>query len=879
MNPEYGAFCGSDPHFYDRPRARGDVGGTPASDWYPAARGPLPSGWQRADRGDWVSWSPAAASLPQQGWKIHVSATLDNAPAVLERVVALCVSRKVPFKCVPSPALLLRRNAKYADRAGSGKFVTVYPDDERRLRELCEGLCEELAGEEGPDILSDLRCGSAPVHVRYGAFAARYCPAPDGRLVPAIADPDGTLVPDPREPGLRLPPWVELPEFLRPHLSARQATGLGDLPYQVETALHFSNGGGVYAARDTRTGERVVLKEGRPHAGLAADGADAVRRLGREREALETLRGLPCVPGLRDSFTVAGHHFLVLDHVAGTPLNTAFARRFPLSAAAPTAAELAAHTAWAHRVYALVERAVEQIHARGTVIGDLHMANVMLRSETGPDGTEVPAQVVLLDFEAASPAIDRRRQVVANPAFVAPSDRRGAAVDRYALACLRLALFLPLTTLFGLDRGAARRLADAAAEQFPVDRAALSTAVAEVEKGAPPPSTAAEPPSLTAWEPARDSMVRALLASATPERTDRCFPGDIAQFATPTGGLSLAHGAAGVLYALHAVGAPRCREAEEWLLARSKEPLSGSACGLHDGLAGVAWTLDRLGHPAQARELALVVAGEPLDALAPTLHGGQAGIALALDALAAGHDGPEAAALSAAAERCFRAVESAVREERPLPRGGLLHGGAGLALALVRRYERIGEARLLDLAATALRRDLARCHTQQGTGALMVREGTRAMPYLGAGSAGIAAVLDDYLHHRPDDTPLAEAREALLRATLSAFYIQPGLDRGVAGLVLYLARTSAGDAEERAGTVARHLTLLRRQAVPWQGELAFPGEQLMRLSMDLSTGTAGVLLALGSATGRVPGAHLPFLPPLGGPQTGPDPGAESEWHL
>ncbi len=35
----------------------------------------------------------------------------------------------------------------------------------------------------------------------------------------------------------------------------------------------------------------------------------------------------------------------------------------------------------------------------------------------------------------------------------------------------------------------------------------------------------------------------------------------------------------------------------------------------------------------------------------------------------------------------------------------------------------------------------------------------------------------------------------------------------------------------------------------------------MRLSMDLSTGTAGCLLALGSALHDQP-VHLPFLPPL-----------------
>lgn len=50
------------------------------------------------------------------------------------------------------------------------------------------------------------------------------------------------------------------------------------------------------------------------------------------------------------------------------------------------------------------------------------------------------------------------------------------------------------------------------------------------------------------------------------------------------------------------------------------------------------------------------------------------------------------------------------------------------------------------------------------------------------------------------------------------------------------------------------------QALPYGGGLAFPGNQLLRLSMDLATGTAGVLLALGAASQQQPAA-LPFLGP------------------
>jgi hypothetical protein len=59
------------------------------------------------------------------------------------------------------------------------------------------------------------------------------------------------------------------------------------------------------------------------------------------------------------------------------------------------------------------------------------------------------------------------------------------------------------------------------------------------------------------------------------------------------------------------------------------------------------------------------------------------------------------------------------------------------------------------------------------------------------------------------------------------------------------------------------LEQLRRlgwHAVGHRGLLAFPGDRLHRLSADLATGSAGVLLALGAVLGQGP-AHLPFLGP------------------
>src|SRR5262249_47626144 len=155
------------------------------------------------------------------------------------------------------------------------------------------------------------------------------------------------------------------------HLDARNAVTMAGSPYRVTEALHFSNGGGVYAGEDTRTDRRVVLKEGRPHAGLAADGADAVTRIRREHQMLERLAGIEGVPEVVDYFVVGEHHFLVEEFVEGRPLNTFFAERHPMLDPEPGAWQLAAYADWALKVYAGTERVIRAIHARGVVFNDL----------------------------------------------------------------------------------------------------------------------------------------------------------------------------------------------------------------------------------------------------------------------------------------------------------------------------------------------------------------------------------------------------------------------------------------------------------------------------------------------------------------------------
>lgn len=845
MDQDYQPFCMADPSFYDAMHSQATAGESFAT----AARS-LPKGWTLHEQDDWfVVNPPVRQEIPLQGWKIHASATQDNADRVLDTVWEYCVARGISFKFLRSSSALLARVSKYAPRGYAGKLVTIYPEDDTACERILTELGDQLDGEASPYILSDLRWGNGPLYVRYGAFANRYTVDGSGVVVEAIADPDGNLVADRRDPVFHVPPWVTLPAFLAPHLAARNGVTVTDLPYTIERVLHFSNGGGIYAGRDTRTGKEIVLKEARPHAGLDTYGHDAVRRLTREYETLTALAGVPGVPAVHDLFWLGEHRFLVMDHVEGDVLGKAIVLRYPLIDPASTEEDYAEFTRWAMDIHRQVSETIAQIHERGIVYGDLHLFNIVVREDD---------TVALLDYEVTSTVREATRPGLNNPGFAPPRDVHGFGIDDYALACLKFALFLPMTNLLGLHRLKARHFAEIITEHFPVPMDFLRPAVDTIV----PPGTPDVPnpriePDPAAWPGLRDELVRSIRASATPERDDRLFPGDPQQFAV--GALGLAYGAAGVLYALDVTGAGRFEEYEEWLVRRATNPASGSRLGLYDGLHGAAFTLAHLGYRQEALDVVDICLRENWESMGHDLFGGISGFGLNLLHLAdsTGEPALRVAAIRAASLVAVNPDDSGV--DNPIsgsgqPWAGLFRGRSGAALFLIRMFDETRDSAYLDGAAEALRFDLRRC-VLRDNGTMEVNEGWRSMPYLDGGSIGIGLVLDEYLRRRHDDQ-FADAAAAVARTAQSPMYILPGLLTGRAGVLAYLA----GRVEHPASDpdVARQVRNLAWHALPFGDGTAFPGTGLLRLSMDLATGTAGVLLALGAALHDRP-VHMPLL--------------------
>ncbi|WP_285733688.1 class III lanthionine synthetase LanKC [Kitasatospora phosalacinea] len=861
MDNRYEAYAYADPLFYDSPRRWG------AAEEFDAVTRPLPAGWERGDLEIWAVVRPTGVRLPDQGWKVHVSSCAEDAEEVLETVFAYCLRERIAFKFLRGLPILQVQNSKYAARGASGKFCTIYPVDDHALERCLDGLGALLAGRRGPYVLSDLRWGEGPLYLRYGGFAEQYCRNEAGERVLALTRPDGRQVPDVRGPGFAVPDWAPVPSFVAAAVAARAAQHDDQLPYIVERVLHFSNAGGVYLGRAAEgDGPQVVLKEARPFAGLDQRGVDAVTRLRNEHRILTRLAGLPGVPEQYGLLTVWEHEFLVQEYVEGRSLSEWLTAEYPLVHPDAGPEAVAAYTRDALGIVDRLERTLAGLHARGVVFGDLHPRNLILR----PDG-----ELCFIDFELASTVEEFVRPALGAAGFTAPRGYTGAEIDRYALAAVRLWLFYPLAQLPALDPGKAGELADAIEARFPVP--AGFTDPIRRYLGAAPHDGRAERPALGRgraeahallaaaepdWPRIRDALADGITATATPDRADRLFPGDVAQFTH--GGLGIAHGAAGVLYALHVTGAAVDPGHVRWLTDAART--RGTTPGLYHGGHGVAYVLDLLGERETALGLLERAAppgtrqsrgaaderadGDPGTGLAT----GAPGIALTLlhFATVTGDerhlDDALALARSAAAT-----LEKAGRAD-PGRRAGLLAGASGAALALVRLAEHTGDRALLDQAEALLELDLDRC-AAVADGTVQVVDGRRVLPYVETGSTGIGLAVDALLAHRPD-SPAGRHQAAIRGAAAPEFIIQPGLFNGRAGLIGYLALTQhrAADPDDRT-LLDRHRALLTLHQTTYRGHPAFPGDQLLRLSADLATGSAGILLALGTAL-----AGTRFLP-------------------
>ncbi|MGW3353637.1 class IV lanthionine synthetase LanL [Nonomuraea rubra] len=335
-------------------------------------------GWLTQPHGIWCYVEPPGHAMRAQGWKIHLSATPASAVSVLRKAGAVLLEHRVPFKFAQGLKELRHLLSIRCDRGASGKFMTVYPQDDDQFRMLLEKLHAATEGLPGPRILSDrpFRPDSI-VHYRYGGFSSgQQVLGNDGAYDFMLVAADGSWAVDTRTPWFATPPWVSPPLPGTPPPRADGERGkdqvLLDDRFVVREAIQHSNRGGVYRAVDRSSGNPVIVKEARPHVAAELDGTDARDFLRNEAEMLDLLAPLGMAPAKVSLFDYQGHLFLAEEEVPGTTL------RFW---ARSRAQERPDRTVGTERLLDLARQLVHlvaAVHDKGLVFRDLTPGNIMV---------------------------------------------------------------------------------------------------------------------------------------------------------------------------------------------------------------------------------------------------------------------------------------------------------------------------------------------------------------------------------------------------------------------------------------------------------------------------------------------------------------------
>jgi serine/threonine protein kinase len=820
----------------------------------------LPAGWGIQRKGIWFHCGSPKNALPQQGWKIHVSATPGNARDVLQRVSSVLFHRNSDFKFALDMSTLFLLNSKNWSRGKSGKFITIYPTDNNHFLDLIEQLHRATEGLRGPYILSDHRYKDSNVlFYRFGGMRLYDVLNIKGERTPMLVAPDGTEIPDQRTAYPVTPSWENPPLPLDDSWSQeKEAPGMKNGRYQIHDVLDFSNAGGVYRAIDQQTGKQVVIKEARPCINSTFDGYDAVELLKKEYRLLTVLKETGIAPQPIDIFKEWEHWFLVEEFIEGSSMGVHSAQNNVLLRTRPSPEQYEEWYATFRSVGISLARIMDVLHQHQIVFADLSINNLIVVAGKN--------ELKLIDFEGANQLGVDRPSSLYTPGFVSENRLAGSNAayedDYYSVGAVLLAYLFPVNSLFHLKPKAKKEVIESIQRdaRLPKGVADLLLNLMDQNPGKRPlpgtmlrvlesePAIADEVPLLKPqhnYQAMLNGVVAHIQEAATYTRHDRLFPADPKVFATNP--LSLAYGAAGVGYALRKITGQTSEDLVNWILQHKVTPQT-YAPGLYIGISGIALSLLEMGAVKEAETMFGQTFNDRLLHDAPDIFYGTAGWGMTNlhfflktgnqlyleNATAAGNKLLETCQLARTGYYWNMGNETHL---------GFAHGASGIAAFLLYLYLATNDEAFLEAGHKGLDFDLSFAVTTKD-GGLSWREATQGQsplfPYWRFGSAGIGMTVVRYARLLGTDG-YNQILEKIFTDTDRKYVVLPGRFIGLAGIGDFMLdmHEFTGEAKYLESAMKAAEGIKQFQVERRQG-IAFPGDMLSRLCCDYGTGSAGI---------------------------------------